>query len=222
MVKKNLAPGTIETDSLQSEQRLNIQMGEPGIFARNLRLLTAMRELTAERACKEIAEMMRREAVAERDRILKNTSDSKASQAATEKFQEIAKIKIDPKWYRRLMASGVSRSDKRTRTQFHAIARFFEVRYEGLWETDLVTFKLNDLKAPIVTSTQTRFAFHVQKLIELLDHEAGKYDYLKSLLDSLYAEATRSSLDEHPTPTIKGRTLKDFMRRKTSDDRVVE
>lgn len=34
-----------------------------------------------------------------------------------------------------------------------------------------------------------RFAIHAQKLVELLEHGGGRYDYLMSLLDSLHGEA---------------------------------
>ena len=131
MVRKNTTPGTIETDRLESEHRPTFYMGEPNVFARNLRLLTAMRGLTAEAACKGIAEMLRRDADAERDQVWDRTKDPVARQAASKKAQQTRKITIDPKWYRRLTAKGVSRSDKRTRTQFLAIAKFFGVRHEG-------------------------------------------------------------------------------------------
>ena len=200
MVRKNTNPGTIETDGLQEEHRLSIRMGEPSVFAQNLRLLTVMRGLTAEDACKGIAEMLRREADAERDQVWERTRDSAARQAASKKAAQIRKIKIDPKWYRRLTAKGVSRSDKRTRTQFHAIARFFGVRYEGLWESDLITFKLTDLQAPILPPNN-RFAVHAQKLAELFERGGGRYDYLMSLLDSLHAEAFPNG---HPSGTADG------------------
>jgi hypothetical protein len=188
MLKSKLAPGTTQTEGIDRRHRLNIRMGEPGVFARNLRLLTVMRGLTAEEACKGIAEMLRREADAERDQVWERTKDADARQAASKKAQQARKIKLDPKWYRRLTAKGVSRSDKRTRTQFHAIARFFGVRYDGLWEADLITFKLSDLHAPIVPPTN-RFTIHAQKLVELLEQGGGRYDYLMTLLDSLHAEA---------------------------------
>lgn len=86
------------------------------------------------------------------------------------------------------MAKGVSRSDKRTRTQFLAIAKFFGVRHESLWEPDLITFKLTDLQTPILPPTN-RFAIHAQKLVELLEDGGGRYDYLMALLDSLHSEA---------------------------------
>jgi hypothetical protein len=188
MVKSKLAPGTTQAEGLDRRHRLNIRMGEPGVFARNLRLLTVMRGLTAEEACKGIAEMLRLEADAERDQVWERTKDADARQAASKKAQQIRKLNLDPKWYRRLTAKGVSRSDKRTRTQFHAIARFFGVRYESLWEPDLITFKLSDLHTPIVPPTN-RFAIPAQKLVELLDQGGGRYDYLITLLDSLHAEA---------------------------------
>jgi len=188
MVKSKLAPGTTQAEGIKQRHRLPIRMGEPVVFARNLRLLTVMRGLTAEEACKGIAEMLRREADAERDRVWERTKDSDARQAASKKAQMMRRIRIDPKWYRRLTAKGVSRSDKRTRTQFHAIARFFGVRYEGLWEPDLITFKLTDLHQPIMPPTN-RFAIHAQKLVDLLEHGGGRYDYLMTLLDSLHAEA---------------------------------
>lgn len=188
MVRKNTTPGTIETDRLESEHRPTFYMGEPNVFARNLRLLTAMRGLTAEAACKGIAEMLRRDADAERDQVWERMKDPVARKAASTKAQQIRKIGIDPKWYRRLTAKGVSRSDKRTRTQFLAIAKFFGVRHEGLWEADLITFKLTDLQAPILPPTN-RFAIHGQKLAELLEHGGGRYDYLMTLLDSLHGEA---------------------------------
>ncbi len=188
MVRKNTTPGTIETDRLESEHRPTFYMGEPNVFARNLRLLTAMRGLTAEAACKGISEMLRRDADAERDQVWERTKDPVARQAASKKAQQTRKITIDPKWYRRLTAKGVSRSDKRTRTQFLAIAKFFGVRHEGLWEADLITFKLTDLQAPILPPTN-RFAIHGQKLADLLEHGGGRYDYLMSLLDSLHSEA---------------------------------
>lgn len=188
MVKTKLASGAAHADRLEGRHRPNIRMGQPGVFARNLRLLTVMRGLTAEAACKGIAEMLRQEAAAERDRVWETTTDADARHAASRKAQQIRKVRIDPKWYRRLTAKGVSRSDKRTRTQFHAIARFFGVRYEGLWEPDLITFKLTDLHAPIVPPVN-RFAVHAQKFVELLEYGGGRYDYLMTLLDSLHAEA---------------------------------
>src|SRR2546421_12403608 len=100
MVKTRLAPGTTQTEGIDRRHRLSIRMGEPGVFARNLRLLTVMRGLTAEAACKGIAEMLRREADAERDQVWERTTDSDARQAASRKAQQIRKFRIDPKWYR--------------------------------------------------------------------------------------------------------------------------
>ena len=190
MVKKNTATGTIHADRLEGEHRPTFYMGEPNLFARNLRLLTAMRGLTAEAACKGIAEMLCRDADTERDQLWERTKDPVARQAASKKAQQIRKIGIDPKWYRRLTAKGVSRSDKRTRTQFLAIAKFFGVRHEGLWEADLITFKLTDLQAPMLPPT-IRFAVPAQKLAELLEHGGGRYDYLMTLLERLSAISFR-------------------------------
>lgn len=58
-------------------------MGEPKVFARNLRLLTALRGLTAEAVCKGIVEMLRRDADAERDQVWERTKDSATRQAAS-------------------------------------------------------------------------------------------------------------------------------------------
>ena len=65
-----------------------------------------------------------------------------------------------------LMSKGVSRSDRRTRTQFLAISKFFGVLHEPT----------------------NPFAIHAQKLADLLEHGRGRYDYLMSLLDSLHAK----------------------------------
>jgi len=161
MVHKNVARGTIETDGLGAEHRKSKYMGEPAVYARNLRLLTAMKGVTAEEACKGIeAEMLR---------------------------QNYPAAKVDPKWYRRLMTKGASRSDPRTITQFWTIPKYFELQDHELWDANLITFQLTN-KAPILPS-KNRFAVHGQKLADLLEKGAGRYDYLMSLLDSLHNEA---------------------------------
>lgn len=199
MVKSRRAAGKRPTENVGRRRPIPKRMGEPGVFARNLRLLTVMRGVTAEEACKGIAEMLRQDATAERDRVWETTNDADARQEASKKAQQTRKIKVDPKWYRRLMAQGISRSDKRTWRQLSAIADFFCVPYKKLWEPDLITFKLTNLHEPIVTPTN-RFAIHAQKLVELLEHGGGRYDYLMTLLDSLHAEAfSQGSSGTHET-----------------------
>lgn len=200
--------GTTQAEGIEGRHRPSFYMGEPRMFARNLRLLTVMRGLTAEEACKRIAEVLRREADAERDQVWERTKDPEVRQSATKKAQQIRKIKLDPKWYRRLMAKGVSRSDKRTRKQFLAIARFFEVQHEDLWKPYLITVKLADLQAPILPPTN-RFAIHAQKLVELLEHGGGRYDYLMTLLDSLHGEAFPHGKAGKPTRKAGAWTMPD-------------
>ncbi len=208
MVRAKVAAGTAQAEGIERLHRLNTRMGEPSVLAHNLRLLTVLRGLTAEKACQGIAEMLRREADTERDQVWERTTDSDARQSALKQAQQARKIKIDPKWYRRLTAKGVSRSDKRTRAQLLAIARFFGVRYEGLWESELITFKLTDLHAPIVPPSN-RFSIPAQKLLELLEHGGGRYDYLIPLLDSLHGEAFPRGQTVRPTNLARAWTMPD-------------
>jgi hypothetical protein len=208
MAKPKVTLGKTQSGEIDRLHRLSFHMGEPSVFARNLRLLTVMRGLTAEEACKGIAEILRRDADAGLNQAWETTKDLDARQSATKKAQRIRKTKVDPKWYRRLMARGVSRSDSRTRQQFFAIARFFGVRHEGLWEPDLITVKVADLQAPILPP-QNRFAIHAQKLFELLEYDGGRYDYLMPLLDSLHGEAFPPDKAGKPTRKAGAWTMPD-------------
>lgn len=180
-----------DLDALQSRHRLNIKMGEPSALAQNLRLLTLMRQLTAEQVCEGLKKLLIQEAEANRDEIWAETHDRKQREEATRKVQDIRKASVDPKWYRRLMSKGVSRSDERTRAQFHAIAKFFGIRFEDMWDEKLITFDFTDRIRPN-TLPQGRFSANARKLLELLERGGGEYDYLTTLIDMLHKHAFAS------------------------------
>jgi len=176
--------------SATGPEGLPIRMGKPAAFARNLRLLAALHDLTAEGLCRELKQMLVRKEANLRAAILEEDLGSVRRRDTDAELNAVAVAvkRINAKWIRRLMSKGVSRSDKRTRTQFHAIAKFFRVEYALLWEETLITVQHPGLGQPLATP-YAPFAVESQKLVELLELGDRRYGYLSQLIDSLHREA---------------------------------
>lgn len=157
------------------------RMGPPGVFAKNLRVLTAIRGLKATTACRAIQQMLE-----EHGKSQLRAASGRTKKTVAESIAHIKQNPVDPKWYRRLMQRGVTRSNKRTWRHMNAIAVFFRVTYEDLWDEELSN-RLN-IQAQSKGEVPKAAEIYSQKLTELFERGDGKYDYLKFLIDSLHGE----------------------------------
>ena len=156
-------------------------MGKPEVFSKNLRMLTALKGLKATTACRAIQAMLEKHGEEQM-----RTAGPRLAKEVGKSLAEIRQNPVDPKWYRRLMQRGVSRASKTTWRHMDALGIFFGIAYEDMWDETLP----NGLTYRDQTSNQspTSSTIYARKLIELLERGEGKYEYLKSLLDSLHGE----------------------------------
>ena len=183
MAKPRFDPNKVRHDhgELPSQTSASLRMGKPSVFARNLRILTALEGLKATTACREIQQMLELQAQSQ----LRAASD-KDRTAIEASCREIKRLPINPTGYRRLMQRGVSRSSKTTRLHMHAIALYFGVYYAELWDEELPD-RLN-IQAQRNSPPKDEFLIPTRQLQELLSKGAGQYDYLVELLASLHGE----------------------------------
>lgn len=158
--------------------------GSPKTFAKNLHLLTALKGLKGSTAADAVQEMM-----LSRGEESLRMARGEAARAIQKSLDKIRANKVDPKWYRRLMREGVSRTNEKTVGHLSAVALFFNVELEDLWDDDLV----NRLNLERATDKEVpKPSIHVlyaKKIESLLD--SGDYDFLKPLIDSLDSEMRR-------------------------------
>jgi len=172
--------------------RLNYRMGEAEVFARNLKLLTQMRNLTPTTASHALCEYL----VADAELRLKNPVDDEERGRAKTQLAK-ARDGIHPQWYRRLMIKGATRSHGTTREQFHGLSRWLGLQNADLWRDDLITFVLTDELPNVQEAKQedrltelpkstlmSKFATQLQRLAGLL--ELDEYSFLVPLIDRLY------------------------------------
>lgn len=174
-------------DAGEGRQRLNFKMGEAKVFARNLRLLTEMRDLSPATASRQLREHL----IADAEARLKIAVTEDKKRKAEAELALAQQADIQPKWYRRLMTKGVTKSHRMTRMQFHGLANWLGIPYEDMWRKDLVTFCLtDDLAKPHEgepkekSSWIIRHTRHLRMLSVLLDDDDCQF--LGPLIDRLY------------------------------------
>lgn len=165
--------------------RLLKKKGKPEIFAKNLRFLTALKGLNAASLAQKVQAML-----LATGSYLEDDEDTKISPNLIKKsLAKFEKDPVDPRWIRRLLREGVSKASPRTYQHLHALALFFGVNIDSFWDEALVQ-KMNFEWAMHHDETRPDFeSLHVRKFAELMTIE--KYQYLKSLIDSLFDEMTK-------------------------------
>lgn len=159
-------------------------MGKPEVFSKNLRMLTALKGLKATTACRAIQAMLEKHGEEQM-----RTAGPRLAKEVGKSLAEIRQNPVDPKWYRRLMQRGVSRASKTTWRHMDALGIFFGIAYEDMWDETLP--KQLNVQNQTSNHMPNLSAVYAKKLMELLERGEGKYEYLKSLLDSLHMELFR-------------------------------
>lgn len=177
-------------ENLQMTGRIAKKWGRADVFAQNLRFLAALKGLNAGSLAKKVQSML-----VSTGEHLQESGEMFSPDLMQQNMKEIEKDPVDPRWVRRLMKEGISKPSPRTYKHLHALALFFDVEPESFWNPDLAALASRPHNFETVVYDKdlvlTEFdTLHMRKLAKLLARE--KYQYLKSLIDSLFDEMEKS------------------------------